>query len=63
MWGEGKGGVRQFVIEEQKGRETQMLLEVWMVIILKPLLTPYIRLKFKILAWFQKFILIFETFT
>ena len=33
--GGGKGGVRQFVIEEQKGRETQMLLEVWMVIILK----------------------------
>ena len=30
-----KGGGRQFVIEEQKGRETQMLFKVWMVIILK----------------------------
>ena len=33
--GGDKGGVRQFVREQQKGRETQMLLEVWMVIILK----------------------------
>ena len=29
-----KGGVRQFVMKQQKGMETQMLLEVCMVIIL-----------------------------
>ena len=28
----GKGGVRQFVMKQQKGMETQMLLEVYMVI-------------------------------
>ena len=32
--GGGQGGVRQFVMEQQKGRETQMLLEVWMFVIL-----------------------------
>ena len=32
MGGE-KGGVRQFMMEQQKGRETQMILEVRMVIV------------------------------
>ena len=31
--GGGKKEVRPFVMEQQKGRETQKLLEVWMVII------------------------------
>ena len=34
MWG-GKAGVRQFVMKQQKGMETQMLLEVWMIKIFK----------------------------
>ena len=39
VWGD-KGGVRQFVMKQQKGMETQILLEVWMVIILMSVHEP-----------------------